>query len=64
MVEPLLVADDLDRDRLASAVIPTVKDLTEGTLPKCIYDLITVCQMIVNDDLIITAVIVVAVVVR
>jgi len=40
-MEAFLVADDLDSDRLTSAVITTAQDLTEGTFSKCVRDLIS-----------------------
>ena len=41
VMETFLVADDLDSDRLTSAVITTTQDLAEGTFPKCVRDLIS-----------------------
>ena len=41
VVETFLVADDLDGDRLTSAVIATTQDLAERTFPKCVRDLIS-----------------------
>ena len=41
MVEALLVADDLYGDRLTGAMITTTQDLTKGTFPKRVRDLIS-----------------------
>jgi len=62
-MEPFLVTDDLHGNRFACAVIPAVKNLPKGALPKCANNLVAVCKMIIHDDLIITSLIVVAVVV-
>lgn len=59
MVEPLLVADDLDRNRLASLMVPAIQDLTERTLTERIHDLITVSKMIVVDNEIVATLVVV-----
>lgn len=39
-METLLVADDFDSNRLASAMITTAQDLAEGTFPEGVGDLI------------------------
>jgi len=39
-METFLVADDLDSDRLTSAMVATAQDLAEGTFPKCVRNLI------------------------
>lgn len=59
MVEPLLVADDLDRNRLASLMVPAIQDLTERALAKRIHDLIAVSKVIiVNNEVVATLVVV------
>ena len=42
VMETLLVADDLDRHRLTSAVVTTVEYLSEGALAKSVDNLIAV----------------------
>ena len=64
MVETLLVPDDLDRYRLARAVVTAVKDLAERALAKRVDDLVAESQVVTVDDLVIPALVVVAVVVR
>lgn len=48
VVEPLLVADDLDGHQRAGAVIHRAYDLTEGTLADDLEDLVSVCYVVVN----------------
>lgn len=64
MVEPLLVSNDLHRDGLPSAVIPTVQDLTERALAQVANDLVSVCQVVTHDDLIVTPLVIIPKVVR
>jgi hypothetical protein len=59
MVEPLLVADDLDRNRLASLMVLAIQDLTERTLAERIHDLIAVSKMIAIDNEVVAALVVV-----
>ena len=59
MVEPLLVADDLDRNRLTSLMVPAIQDLTKRTLAERIHDLITVSKMIVVDNEVVPTVVIV-----
>jgi hypothetical protein len=63
VVETFLVPDDLDSDRLASTMVTTTQDLAEGTLPKCVHHLVSECQMIMGNNLIIAAFVVIAVIV-
>jgi len=62
-METFLVADDLHSDRLTGTVITTAQDLAEGTFPKCVRDLISERQMVMGNDLVITALIVVTIIV-
>lgn len=41
VMETFLVADNFDSDGLTSAMITAAQDLAEGTLPKCVCDLIS-----------------------
>ena len=50
MVEPLLVADDLDGNRLTSLMVPAIQDLTKRSLAERIHNLIAVSKMIAVDD--------------
>lgn len=59
MVKPLLVADDLDRNRLTSLMVPAIQDLTERALAKRIHDLIAVSKVIVVDNEVVAALVVV-----
>ena len=63
MVETFLVPDDLYSDRLASTMVATAQDLAKGTLPKCVHHLVSECQMIMGNNLIIAAFVVIAVIV-
>ena len=62
-MEPLLVSDDLDRNRLAGAVVATVQHLSERSLAQGINDFVAVCQVVVQHYEIVSAFVVVAVVV-
>lgn len=63
-MEPLLVADNLDAHRQSSTMIPTLKHLAKRALAQSINNLIAVCKVVVLDDKIIAALIVIAIVVR
>lgn len=64
MVETLFVSDYLDRDRFTSAVISTMQNLSERSFSQRVVNFISVCQVIVRYDLIISSVIIVTVVIR
>lgn len=57
-MEALLVTNDLDSHRLASAMAPTVKNVPEETLPEDAGDLVAVGEMVARDDLVIAMLIV------
>ena len=63
MVEALLVADDFDCNRLAGAVIPAVQHLSKRALPKRVHDFVSIREVIAHDNLIISPIIIIAVVV-
>ena len=63
LMEPLLVTDDLDGHGLARAVITAVKHLAERAFAEGIDNLISVREMIVCDDLVVAAIVIVPVVV-
>jgi len=46
VVEPLLVTDDFDSDRLARAMISTLENLAKGALTKRVNDFVAVCKVI------------------
>jgi len=64
MMEPLLVPNNLYRDGLSSGMISAAQYLAKGTFSEAVYDLVTVTEMIMVDDEIVTAVIVIPVIVR
>ncbi len=64
MVEPLLVADNLDRYRLSCAVISAMQNLAERTFTKGVNDLVSECEVVVHDNKVVASLIVVAMVVR
>ena len=64
MVEALLVANDLDSDRLARAVVATMQNLPKGTFTQRIHDFIPEGQVIMHDDLIVASLVIISVIVR
>ena len=64
MVEPLLVPNNLYCNRLSCGMVSAAQYLAEGTLPEAVHDFVTVAEMITVNNKIITAVIIIAVVVR
>lgn len=62
-METFLVAYDLDSDRLAGTVVTTAKNLTKGTLPKRVYNLISERQVVMGNNLVITTFIVVTIII-
>ena len=58
-MESFLVPDDLDGHRFSGTMITAVKHLSERTFAKSVYDLITVCEVIMIDDQIVTTVVIV-----
>jgi hypothetical protein len=64
MMEPLLVPNNLYCNRPSCRMISTAQYLAERTLPKAVQYFVAVTKMVTLDDKIITAVIIVAVVVR
>jgi len=64
MMETLLVADDLNRNRFACLMISTVQHLTERALAQGIHDFIAVSEMITIDHLVIAALVIVTEVVE
>ena len=61
-METFLVPDDLESDGLASTVVATTQDPARGTLPKRVHRLVSECQMIMGNNSIIAALVVVAVI--
>lgn len=64
MMEPLLVTNDLNGNRLPSTVIPTVQDLTERAFTKGVDDLVTVRQMVTSHNQVVTSLVVIPMVIR
>ena len=62
-MKPLLIPYDLDRHRLARAMISAVQYLTEGSFAKSVNNLITVRKMIPEDNKVVATLIVISVVV-
>lgn len=64
MMETLLVPDNLYCNRLSCRMISTTQYLAERTLSEAVHYFVTITKMVTLDDKIVTAVIIVAVVVR
>ena len=62
VLELLLVADDLDRDGLASLVVQAFDCLPEAALAEELEHLVAVPEVVLEDDLIVTLLVVIAVV--
>lgn len=60
MVEPLFVADDLDGHGLSSTIVTTMKHLPKRPLAKSVDDFVTICQVIMSNDKVVAAFVVVA----
>ena len=63
MMESLLIPDDLDRDRTSRTMISTLQNLTKRPFPQQSDDLVSIREMIVLDNEVISSLVVVAVVV-
>lgn len=63
MMEPLLVPDDLHRHRASGTMISTLQNLTERSLPEQSDDLVSIGEMIVFHNEVISSLVVVSVVV-
>lgn len=64
VMEPLLVADDLDGHHLARLVIAALEHLSEGALAEHVDDLVAIHNVVVRDEEVVAAIVVEAVVVR
>ena len=64
MVKPLLVPNDLNSDRRSRSMISAAQHLTEGSLSQTVHNFVAVGKMVTIDHEIVTAVVVVAVIVR
>lgn len=64
MMEPLLVSNNLYRNGLSCGMISAAQHLTKGAFSETARDLVTVTEMIMVDDEIVTAVIIIPVIVR
>jgi hypothetical protein len=62
-MEPLLVTDNLDSNRLSSGMIPTIEHLPKRPFSKRVHDFITVSEMIMVDNQIISPFIIISIVV-
>lgn len=62
-MEPLLVADDLDRHTFSRLVISALQHLAEGTFTEHAQNLVAIAQMITKVDQVITTVVIIAVIV-
>ena len=60
LVEPLLVANDLHSNQAPRFVIDTSHHLTEATLSQNINDFVSVGQMVSDDNVVVTSLIVIA----
>lgn len=64
MMEPLLVANDFDCHRFASAMIPAVQYLTERPFAKSVDDFITIRKMISHYDQVVSTFIIISMIIR
>lgn len=64
MMKTLLVPNNLYCNRLSCCMVSATQYLAKRTLPKAAHDFVTVAEVVMVDDKIIAAVIIVAVVVR
>jgi hypothetical protein len=64
MVEPLLVSNNLDCNRPSCSMVSATQHLTKGPLPKATRNLVAIAEMVMVNDKVVAAVVVVAVVVR
>lgn len=64
MVETLLVADNLDSDRFARLVVSALNDLPERALAKDPNDFVSIREVIVRNNQVITPLIIVSVIVE
>lgn len=63
-MEALLVPDDLNRYELTCLVVVTFQSLTETTLAKELKYFISVSQMVLEHNLVVSPVVIIAIVVR
>ena len=63
-MKSLLVPNDLNRNRRSRSMVSTAQYLTERSLSKAVQDFVTIGKMVMIDHEIVTAVVVVAVIVR
>jgi hypothetical protein len=63
VMEPLLVADNLDGDKFTGCVVTTLEHLTKRAFAERADDFIAVRQMIVVDDEVVTSVVIVPMIV-
>jgi hypothetical protein len=64
MMEALLIPDNLDCHRLASTVVATLENLTKGAFSEGIYHFITVCEVVMVYDEVISALIIIPMIIR
>jgi hypothetical protein len=64
MVESLFVSNNLDCDRPSCSMISATQYLTKGSLPEAACDFVTIAEMVMVNDKVVAAVVVVAVVIR
>src|SRR5258708_1556643 len=62
-MEPLLVTNNLDSNRLPSSMIPTIEHLTKRSFSEGVHDFIAVSKVIMVDNQIIPPFIVISVVI-
>jgi hypothetical protein len=63
-MEPFLVANDLDSNNATIFVIHTSYDLSKRTLTKYVDDLVPISEVVAKHDIVITALVVIAVIAR
>ena len=63
MVKPLLISDNLHSNRFTSAMVPATKYLAERSFTQCIHDLVAERKMIAFNNLVISTLIVIPIVV-
>jgi hypothetical protein len=63
-MEPFLVANDLDSNNATIFVVHTSYDLSKRTLTKYVDDLVPISEVVAKHDIVITALVVIAVIAR
>ena len=64
MMETLFVSNYLDGDRFTRTMIFALKHLAERPFSECVYDFVSVCQVIMVYHLIVASIVIVTIIIR